>query len=81
MAEKSIGKKLRVYELAKELNLSSEALLKVLEEMTISVKSHMSSLTPEDVEKVMNRFDREKEAARTKTVDQRNKVHWVINGF
>ncbi len=73
MAEKSIGKKLRVYELAKELNLSSEALLKVLEEMTISVKSHMSSLTPEDVEKVMNRFDREKEAARTKTVRKKRK--------
>ncbi|MCK5115319.1 MAG: translation initiation factor IF-2 [Candidatus Aegiribacteria sp.] len=73
MAEKSNGKKLRVYELAKELNLSSEALLKVLQEMTISVKSHMSSLTPEDVQKVLNRFDREKEAARTKTVRKKRK--------
>ena len=73
MAEKSDGKKLRIYELAKKLNLSSEALLKVLEEMTISVKSHMSSLAPEDVEKVMKRFEREKEAARTKTVRKKRK--------
>ena len=73
MAEKSNVKKLRVYELAKELNLSSEALLKVLEEITISAKSHMSSLTPEDVVKVRNRFDREKEAARTKTVRKKRK--------
>ncbi len=73
LAEKSDGKKLRVYELAKELNLSSEALLKVLEEMTISVKSHMSSLTLEEVVKVRSRFDREKEAARTKTARKKRK--------
>jgi len=73
LAEKIKVKKLRVYELAKELNLSSEALLKVLQEMTISVKSHMSSLTSEDELKVRNRFDREKEAARTKTVRKKRK--------
>jgi len=73
LAEQSNGKKLRVYELAKETNLSSEALLKVLEEMTISVKSHMSSLTPEEVLKVRSRFEREKEAARTKTVRKKKK--------
>lgn len=73
MAEKIKVKKLRVYELAKELNLSSEALLKVLQEMTISVKSHMSSITREDELKVRNRFEREKEAARTKTVRKKRK--------
>ncbi|MCK4806519.1 MAG: translation initiation factor IF-2 [Candidatus Aegiribacteria sp.] len=73
MAEDNKGKKLRVYELAKELNLSSEALLKVLEEIKISVKSHMSSLTPEEVVKVRNRFDREKEVARTRTVRKKRK--------
>jgi translation initiation factor IF-2 len=73
LAEKSDGKKLRVYELAKELNLSSEALLKVLTEMKISVKSHMSSLTPEEVLKVQNRFDQEKEAARSRTVKKKKK--------
>ena len=73
MAEKIKVKKLRVYELAKELNLSSEALLKVLQEMTISVKSHMSSITAEDELKVRKRFEREKEAARTRTVRKKRK--------
>lgn len=73
MAETSEGKKKRVYELAKELNLSSEALLKVIKEMKISVKSHMSSLAPEQVEQVRNRFDQEKKEARTRTVRKKKK--------
>jgi len=73
LAENSGGKKKRVYELAKELNLSSEALLKVLKEMDISVKSHMSSLAPEQVVEVRNRFDQEKQEARTKTVRKKKK--------
>ena len=73
MAEKSSGKKKRVYELAKELNLSSEALLKVLREMKISVKSHMSSLTPKQVIEVHNRFAREKKAARSKTARKKKR--------
>lgn len=73
MADKSSGKKLRAYELAKELNLSSEALLKVLEEMNIIIKSHMSSLTPEDIEKVRGKFDQEKITARSKTALKKRK--------
>ena len=73
MAENSGGKKKRVYELAKELNLSSEALLKVLKEMDISVKSHMSSLAQEQVVEVRNRFDQEKQEARSKTVRKKKK--------
>ncbi|MBN2587677.1 MAG: translation initiation factor IF-2 [Candidatus Fermentibacteraceae bacterium] len=73
MAETSEGKKKRVYELAKELNLSSEALLKVLEEIDITVKSHMSSLAPEQVAEVRNRFDQEKQEARSRTVKKKKK--------
>ena len=73
LAEKSIGKKIRVYEMAKDLNLSSEALIEVLKKMEISVKSHMSSLTSEEVLEVSNRFDQEKKAARTKTVQKKKK--------
>ena len=65
--------KIRVYELARELNLSSEALQTVLKEMDISVKSHMSSLSAEDTKKVRDRFDREKEAAHSKTVQKKRK--------
>lgn len=73
LAEKSSGKKIRVYEMAKELNLSSEALIEILKKMKISVKSHMSSLTPEEILEVRNRFDQEKKAARTKTVQKKKK--------
>lgn len=73
LAENSSGNKMRVYELARELNLSSEALLKVLEEMKVSVKSHMSSMTAEDIVKVRVRFDEEKIAARSKTALKKRK--------
>jgi translation initiation factor IF-2 len=60
------GEKKRVYELARELNLSSEALLKVLSGMQIKVKSHMSTLTPEQADQVRKRFEREKQKARSR---------------
>ena len=44
--------KLKVYELAKELNLSNTELLERLNNMGISVKSHLSTLEDNDVEKV-----------------------------
>ncbi len=64
MADDKDDRKKRVYELARELNLSSEALLKVLGEMNIEVKSHMSSLTPEQIKAVHGRFQKQKLAAR-----------------
>jgi translation initiation factor IF-2 len=67
LAEIDGSGKQRVYELARDLNLSSEALIKVLTEMEITVKSHMSSLDLEQITKVRSRFDQEKKEARSKT--------------
>jgi translation initiation factor IF-2 len=44
--------KTRVYELARDLNLTNQILLNKLNELDISVKSHMSSLDDEAVAKV-----------------------------
>ena len=44
--------KTRVYELARDLNLTNQILLSRLDELDISVKSHMSSLDDEAVAKV-----------------------------
>ncbi|OIN95325.1 MAG: translation initiation factor IF-2 [Deltaproteobacteria bacterium CG1_02_45_11] len=44
--------KIRVYELARELNMQNQALLEKLSAMHISVKSHMSSLDDETVLRV-----------------------------
>lgn len=45
--------KKRVYELAKELEISSRDLMDLLHELEIEVKNHMSSLTAEQVEQVI----------------------------
>ncbi len=44
--------KIRVYELAKELNMKNKALLDRLVEMEVSVSSHMTSLEDDVVEKI-----------------------------
>jgi translation initiation factor IF-2 len=46
--------KTRVYELARDLNLTNQVLLSKLNDLDISVKSHMSSLDDEAVAKVKN---------------------------
>lgn len=44
--------KIRVYELARDLNMKNKALLNKLDELKIPVRSHMSSLEDETVEKI-----------------------------
>jgi len=46
--------KMKLYELAKELNLASKDLLKIASEIGIELKSHLSSLDDEQVEKLKN---------------------------
>ena len=48
--------KIKLYDLAKELNLTSKELLKIAGEMGIEVKSHLSSLEDDQVEKIRNKF-------------------------
>ncbi len=54
---------LKVYELAKELGMDSITLLDKLKELSIAVKSHMSDLSPADVETVRNHFTKPKAPA------------------
>ena len=44
--------KIRVYELARELNMPNKVLLDKIEDLEISIKSHMSSLGDDDVVKI-----------------------------
>ena len=46
--------KIKLYELAKDLNLTSKELLDKVEELGIKVKSHLSSLEDEEIEKIKN---------------------------
>jgi translation initiation factor IF-2 len=57
-------KKLRVYEVAKDLGMSSEAVLRIVRRLGVEVKNHMSTLLPETVAKVQAEMAQEKSAVR-----------------
>jgi translation initiation factor IF-2 len=62
MAE-SAAKKIKIYKLATELNLSSETLIEFLHKKGFDVKSHMSSVTDDMLSAVMGHFKKEKDVA------------------
>jgi len=70
--DKKVQKR-RVYELARELNISSEALLKVLQELKIEAKSHMSTVGHEDSAKVVTQFEKQKAEAKTRATKKRKR--------
>ncbi|AYD40071.1 translation initiation factor IF-2 [Clostridium fermenticellae] len=54
--------KVRVYELAKELNISSKSLIKILqEEFNVKVKNHMSVIEEEDAQLIKELFAEKKD--------------------
>ena len=55
--------KTRVYELARDLNLTNKILLNKLSELDISVKSHMSSLDDDTITRIKTALYGKKETA------------------
>ncbi|MCK4649048.1 translation initiation factor IF-2 N-terminal domain-containing protein, partial [bacterium] len=49
--------RMKVYELARELEMTSKELLVLLKELEIKVKSHMSVLIKEEIEKVITKIE------------------------
>ncbi|MCH7877849.1 MAG: translation initiation factor IF-2 [candidate division Zixibacteria bacterium] len=64
--------KKRIYQVSKEFNISSDALLKILRELRFDVKSHMSVATDEMVVAAKRKFDVEKENAK-RGIEKRKK--------
>jgi translation initiation factor IF-2 len=62
MAEQG-SKKMKIFNLAKELNLSSETIIEFLKKKGFEVKSHMSSVTEEMLPVIMGHFKKDKEVA------------------
>ena len=58
------GQKRRVYEAAKDMGMSSEALVSILKSMSVDVKSHMSSIGEDVVGQVRLKISREKDAVK-----------------
>jgi translation initiation factor IF-2 len=67
-------KKRRVYEVAKDMGMSSEALVHILKSLSVEVKSHMSSVGDEVIEQVRSKLAREKEAVKEEEARKREKA-------
>ena len=50
--------KMKVHELAKELNMQSKELIDKLIELKYNVKSHLSTLEPDEVEKIKKQLNK-----------------------
>ena len=48
--------KIKIYEIAKKLDLTSKEVLEMAKKLNIDVKSHMSSIDEEDAKKIENSF-------------------------
>ena len=72
MGVKILGK-IKIYEIAKKLNLASKEVVEMAGKLNIEVKNHMSAVSEEDAEKIANKFNSktEKEA---KKREKTNKV-------
>ncbi|MCF6097446.1 translation initiation factor IF-2 [Thermovorax subterraneus] len=58
--------KVRVYELAKKLGISSKKLISILEELDVDIKNHMSSLEDDMAQLIMDLVSEEKSSKKTK---------------
>lgn len=65
--------KKRVYEVAEEFDLSSKALMALLEEIGIEVKNHMSTLDEEAVDQISRHFEQERAAIRRREEERQKK--------
>ena len=50
----TISDKIRIYELSRDLNLENKDILDAAQKLSISVKSHSSSISSEDAKKITN---------------------------
>ena len=66
--------RMRVYELSKELNLSSNALIGLLRKLNFDVKNHMSTLSDDMIKSVKNKLETEKKILKVKEIERKKKI-------
>ncbi len=71
------SKKKRIYEVAREWNVSSDALIKVLRELEYEVKNHMSTATTEMLDAIAARFNQAQAQVKVEE-SKRKEVHAAI---
>jgi translation initiation factor IF-2 len=70
--------KKRIYEIAKEYKVSSEALISMLKELNFDVKSHMSVVDSKMMKSVKDQFDKQKNKA-IKDIQKKKKITEAID--
>jgi translation initiation factor IF-2 len=65
--------KVRVYEIAKQLNIGNKELLDIIADLGINVKNHMSMLEDEETKIIMEMFAKE-EKEEADTIENENEV-------
>ena len=65
--------KMKLYELAKEMDVSSKDLLEQAKEIGINIKSHLSVISDEDVKNLKSRYQREDTTAESKKEEKKPK--------
>ncbi len=70
--------KKRVYEVAKDFHVSSEALISLLREMKFEIKSHMSVVTDEMFGKIKTKFEKQHQEA-VKDIQKKKKINQAIS--
>ena len=66
--------KVRIYEVARRFDVSSEAMVNLLKEMGVPVKNHMSSIDEDTVARVAAKFESEKEAVKHAEEDKKRRL-------
>lgn len=69
--------KRKIYEIANELNLPSKEVVEVAQKLNIDVKSHLSTVTEEEITKITNKLKGNKVSSNT--VNSENKENNVVN--
>lgn len=71
--------KIKIYEIAKKLDLTSKEILEVAQKLNIDVKSHMSSVDENDAKKIESNVSKKKEAStKTATAKKEEKAPVII---
>jgi len=68
-----VANKRRLFQVARDYKITSEALLKMLRELGFDVKSHMSNATDDMMKAIEQKFKREKETIKKEIEDKRRK--------
>jgi translation initiation factor IF-2 len=72
VSPKSDGtKKIRVYEIAKDMKMSSEAVVDLIRGLGFEVKSHMSTVEPDIIAKIHSKMDAAKEQVKAEVARKR----------